>query len=117
MRRQQNLRRRRLERHPALGSDHGVTQVDAAANAERPCHGLQPFDDGHRRLVDAVEAHRDAGADVRERNGGGQVLGVKHPPFAQLQRFVVEDQGQFAFAGVGPSGPREGIATQAGVSR
>src|ERR1700692_3888688 len=58
MRRQQNIRSRRFERHPPFRPDHGVAQMDAAADAEGTRQRLQPLNDRNRRLHLSIEGDR-----------------------------------------------------------
>src|SRR5215469_13516025 len=55
---EQHLGRRRLERDASLGADDGVTEMDAAADAEGCSERLQLLDDLDRRGGAPVERHR-----------------------------------------------------------
>ncbi len=57
---QQYLGRGRLEGHPALGAEHGVAHVDAAADAVGAGEGFQRLDERHRVHGLAVERSRHA---------------------------------------------------------
>ena len=66
VRREQHLRRRRLEGDASLGADDGVAQMDAAADAVGARELLQLLDEGDRRQTLAVEARRDAGDEAQD---------------------------------------------------
>ena len=100
VRRQEHFGGGSLEGNAPLGPDHGVSQMDAAPDAERPRQRFEPLDDGDGRQCFAVEAVGNAGGETDDmplRNSRvGECLLRQHPRIVgnaagRRQRFLAAD--------------------------